>query len=552
MADQKNSNDTSTDKSIDDLLQEYAGDVKSNDLDDFLKNDDAFESDDVDAGEDNEKIMAESGGKSGGFLTMMFIVLAFGAAGAGAYVYMNKDEGMTSIMGGFDAPAQTADAQIDVAPEVAPSMPAPIETSPAPSTEELAQPTPIVNDEAPSADTLAMPEMSPPETAALVAEAPAPSAAPALESMPAPTAPATTDASASQAVDAWQSGNDMPPAVTDASAPLPEKAVGEVKAKPPVKAAAKKEEPKEDVKAAEAEPAKKKREYSTMDDALSPPFVAIQEEKKQEKKPEAKAAPKAEPKTAEAAPAAKTSVSGKMAPVLETASAPAPSARNQNESDVTKATGDTAKLIAQGGGKIDLPVSGGVSGGTSAVPAPVSANMAPVAAAPAEPEMRTTALAISGGRSMPDGTVVQTRTYAQMPTTNQATDQGATPAAAAPVAEPVVEAPSAPGRGQTAQEMEAEEAKAVGFVKAAPPASVTQVKAPEVTAAPAATASSGNSETDAKAVIAQAMAAEKSGDKQGALALFQKALEVDAVYGNGNSIDRGMVYDRIGNLRAGS
>lgn len=546
MANDKKS-DTSKDKSIDDLLQEYAGDVKGNDLDDFLKHDDAFESGDADVSEEDEKAMADSGGKSGGFLTMMFIVLAFGAAGAGAYVYMNRDEGMTSIMGGFDAPAQTAEAPVDVAPDALPSMPSPIAS-------DVPAPTPIMNDEAPSTDTLAMPEMTPPDGATQTAEAVAATeAATTLPPMPSPNATSATppvDANASAAVDAWQSGDDaviplapMEATAMDSKAPLPEKTVDVVNAKPPVKAA-------------DAAP-KKKKEYSTMDDALSPPYVAIKEEKKAETKSPEKAVEKtaaAEPVKTEAkkAPAKRVErpedapysppAKAKMAPVVDSTASASVSARNENVSDVTKATGDTAKLVAQGGGKIDL------SSGTAntVVPAPVSADMMPVAAASAaEPEMRTTALAIQGGRSMPDGTVVQTRTYAQVPNT----DQGTKPADAVVAAPEAMSAKpeAAPSRGaQTAQEMEAEETRAVGMTKAAPVA--------EKVAAPVASApvSSGNSDTDAKAVVAQAMAAEKSGDKQAALALFQKALEVDAVYGNGSSIDRGMIYDRIGSLRAGS
>ncbi|HEY0905709.1 MAG TPA: hypothetical protein VGE17_00790 [Methylophilus sp.] len=284
-----------------------------------------------------------------------------------------------------------------------------------------------------------------------------------------------------------------------------------------------------------------------MDDALSPPFVAI----KEEKKAETKASPE---KTAETAPKKRVErpedaayippAKGKMAPVVE-GGAPAASARNANESDVTKATGDTAKLIAQGGGRIDLPASGADNAGA---PAQASASADMTASAPvAQPEMRTTGLAISGGKSMPDGTVVQTHTYAQLPNT----DQGTKPAEA-PVAEAAAPTPRKPSGDQTAQDMEAEEARAIGMVKATPPAPEAQTSAPAPAPAASAPVASGGSDTDAKAVVAQAMAAEKAGDKQTALALFQKALEVDAVYGNGSSIDRGMVYDRIGSLRAGS
>ena len=55
---------------------------------------------------------------------------------------------------------------------------------------------------------------------------------------------------------------------------------------------------------------------------------------------------------------------------------------------------------------------------------------------------------------------------------------------------------------------------------------------------------------DAKTVLAQAIAMEKAGNADQALSLYQRALELDAVYADGKSIDRGMVYDRIGAIRA--
>jgi hypothetical protein len=129
-------------------------------------------------------------------------------------------------------------------------------------------------------------------------------------------------------------------------------------------------------------------------------------------------------------------------------------------------------------------------------------------AAPVTPELRTVPLAINGGRSVPDNT----KAYAQIPDT----DTGSSPA-------PSVSAPEAP-------------------VAAAPVA---------ISARPSAAPSVAASNGQAAAILAQAQAAEAAGDKDKALTLYTQALEADAVYGDGKSIDRGAVYDRIGAIRSG-
>ncbi len=130
MADEKKAVTPDEDKSINDLLDEYAGDVKDKDLDDFLKSDDeeedAFEGDESDD-EDNDKALADEvqPKKSGGFMSMLLIIIAFGAAGAGAYIYLNKDQGMTAIMGGFmgqDEPTAQAVLDTPPTPDAAPVM----------------------------------------------------------------------------------------------------------------------------------------------------------------------------------------------------------------------------------------------------------------------------------------------------------------------------------------------------------------------------------------------------------------------------------------------
>lgn len=55
--------------------------------------------------------------------------------------------------------------------------------------------------------------------------------------------------------------------------------------------------------------------------------------------------------------------------------------------------------------------------------------------------------------------------------------------------------------------------------------------------------------TDAKTVLGKAQTADKAGKVGEAIALYQKALEVDAVQGGGKSIDRGAVYDALARLR---
>lgn len=505
MANERKDINVDDDKSINELLKEYADDVKDQNLDDFLKNDDAFEGDNDDASEDEDKVLADPAPKkSGAFLTILMTVIAFGAAGAGAYMYLNRnDEGMTSIMGGFGGNgSDNAEMDLDLPPPpeaptvfALPTPPTPEQpvlnespTMPAPIMNEAPlQPAldvaPIVTSEAPApgADLLAVPQTQNP--------APIPAETTSTE-------PSTDTASASKAVDDWAAGlND---GMAEVENKLPEQVVEEIKAKPPVTAKAK--------KTATAAPEKKVQTTASVsskaDGALPPPYVAIQAKKGESATPSPKIASKS-----------------KMAPVVEgRVSAPASSDRNINEADVSKATGSTAAMVAQGGGVIPL--------GSYEVPAPVG--MMPVAR-PSTP-MAVVPLAIKGGKSIPPGTArVETRTYAALPATNQ----GTLPARAmkAPASEP--QGPAVP----------VEEVKQV---RATPP-QMTETSAPEVSSAPPA-----SSAQDARAILAQAMQAEKAGQMGDALELYQKALEVDAIYADGTSIDRGMVYDRIGAIRAGS
>ncbi|MBU6234620.1 MAG: hypothetical protein KGQ41_02140 [Alphaproteobacteria bacterium] len=540
MAEQdKDAKSAGDDKSINDLLKEYADDVKDKDFDDFLKTDDeAFESEDSAEEDDGEKQPEAEPKKSGGFFTGLLLLVAFCAAGAGTYIYLNRDnEGMTAIMGGFmgsnDNQSEISMAQ-PPAPDAAPSMPATDSTSSEPSpfdAQPPAAPAPIMNEPMPEAtaapvgealppaaelapapaadatapDMLAMPaakEDAPkaPEAPA-VAEAPAPApapvadtvaAAPAMPDLPAPqadAAPAAPVAPAAptateDAVNAWASGT----APANTGEKLPETAVEEVKAKPAKMPAADKtaatDAPKKDATKAAAAP-KQAKASSSQDAALPPPYLAIQAKNG--------TAPSAAP--------------AKMAPVVETAT------RNVNEADATKATGDYRNMVMQGGGKIEIAGSKTTfvpaGQGDAAVAAPVAPAMpAEAASAPVSDAPRK--LAIAGGRSMPDSyePIIDTPTLRASVPVQQ-------PAAVAPKAMPVEEAAPAP---------------------AAP--------------APAAAPQAATGTTDAKGVLAAAMAAEKAGNASQAIELYQRALELDAVYGNGKSIDRGMVYDRIGAIRA--
>jgi len=564
MADQKNdpkaANAAQDDKSINDLLKEYAEDVKDKDLDDFLKgtDDDSFDTDSGDDDGDNDDTGVDSMDppkKSGGFFTALMLVVAFGAAGAGAYIYLNRNEGMTAIMGGFmggDNANQTAASTL--APETQPVMPAPANDMGTP-----AQPAPISNEATSGAPGSAYSTMedpttgnqpilagqpATPDTAAPTAPAadaslPAPETTPA-QPVPTPVAatpntaelsPAMAQASeaASKAVDAWAAsvGNNGAPATSTANTgqKLPEQAVAEVKAKAPTTAkkekakAAKVVEKAADTSAdtSEAAPAaapKAKAPLSPLDEALPPPYMAIQARKAGGATPDATAFAAAAPVPATSAP--------KMQPVVEGGASASVSA-NDNVSDVSKTTGDLATMVGQGGGKIEIvnhavaPTAAPAALAAQApAPAPVSQPVVPAprvvtqqASVPAPTP--NTAIGIGGsgsGRSVPPSD-----------------DDGAAPAKAAANQTPAQSLPESTDSAPQEQGLQAP----------------VQPSAP--VAAPVGA-------QDAKALLAQAMSLENAGKGSEALSLYQRALEADAVYADGKSIDRGMVYDRIGALRA--
>ncbi|NBX66146.1 MAG: hypothetical protein EBQ96_04035 [Proteobacteria bacterium] len=478
MAEQKKAEAAADDKSINELLKEYADDVKDKDLDDFLKSDDdAFESDDSETSDEDKSEDTEENApkKSGGLLTGLLLLVVFAVAGAGTYIYLNRDSGMTAIMGGFmGGEEQVADTLEPVqpqttalSPDLEPQLPTPtMDAAPQP-TDLPSQPLPIANEaSAPPMPMATQPSSEEPPAAELLTAEPAvpqpaaPVEAPVAEASPAAPVAAATDAA--KAVDAWASGAESSPMMP--AADLPVQPVEEVKAQP-VKAAPKQE----------AAPKKAQAQAPSADDALPPPYVAIQGNKG-------------------GASAVSTATKAKMQPVVEGSSK---SARNANEADVTSATGDYRTMVMQGGGKIEIAGSkttimpAGMAPATDAVvPAGVSAR----------PENAPNRLAIAGGKSLPDGYTPPVPMQAATPVVPPAMD-------APEIKAPVVEAP---------------------VMKA--------VAQPE---------------GDAKAMLAQALAMEKAGKTGDALELYQRALELDAVYGNGKSIDRGMVYDRIGAIRAG-
>ncbi|HEY8964309.1 MAG TPA: hypothetical protein VIN59_07600 [Alphaproteobacteria bacterium] len=561
------------DKSINELLKEYAEDVKDKDLDEFLSdsNDDQF--DDSDA--DDTAPVAAAPKKSGGFLSFLLFLIVVGAAGAGAWIYLNKDQGMTNVMGGFGGDT-TATLDTPPLPDTTPSMPgaepvaaAPATTdtaespiaSPFPANPEMATdvpaPTPIVNEAAPAMDTAATSEAPAADAATATAPsfdlqdsmpeaivaAPAdtaastPTPAPAAE-VAAPAAPsAEADSTASQAVDNWVSSatdgmaeteaklgaaptaGPTPEAVPEAtSAPVaitPEAAtpavdVAEVNAKPV------------DAKANASAPKKAAAERSPYDDALPPPYKSIQ-------------AGKGASVDTTATASASTSSSAKMAPVVDGAAAEPTYKRGSTASTEpaeTRATGVYKDLVKQGGGAIDLPgltanVKNDITIGQEQQPARQIANPAismPVDNGPVQ-------LAIQGGKSLPPEMTAQTSTGSVTAKLPQALAE-----------DPVV--PAVP--------VEAVETETKA---SAPVATSSSSEAAPVATRPADSLSSNSSvaptapSPELRGIIQQAIAAEKSGDKEGAVALYQKALEFDAVEGDG-TLDRGMVYDRIGALRA--
>lgn len=513
----KNAGKGEDDKSINELLNEYADDVKDKDLDDFLKgsDDDAFESDNDDSGDDDTETAAtapQQPKKSGGMLSALALILVFGAAGAGAYMYMHRGDGMTNIMGGFaggESAGMGVGMEAPPAPEAATALPMPESTAGEASlvAPQPAQPAAIMNADGTMPP---MPGTSAPEPQITevfsempaTTEATAPAGAIALTDASATPA---TPADASNAVEAWTSGTEMPAANTGAK--LPEQAVGELKAKPPVTTKSAKPAKLAEVKSAEppvmdmsaeampTDPQPKKakpRAQSAEDGALPPPYVAIQAGKGGTVAP------------------AKTDAAPKMAPVVEgSKSKAAPSERNINEADKTSVTGDFARMIEAGGGMIE------VRSKQDAVPAPVGMKQpAPKAAAP---KQRMIPLAINGGASLP-------------PEQMDAAMKASAPVKAKqPVpAEPKVKA-------VPVERVE----KSAPVAKTAP--------APKLDTEEAISSTMGQ---NAKAVLAQAIAAEKAGKAGDALELYQRALEIDAVYAEGKSIDRGMVYDRIGAIRA--
>lgn len=464
MADQKKDvkSETEDDKNINDLLKEYADEVKDKDLDDFLKSDDdAFESDGEDDSDDADQPANEpEQKKSGGVLTGLVLLVAFAAAGAGTYLYLNREDGMTAIMGKINGMAsQTSDISMGMPPA----------PSPEPSMDDQAasMPTPMPMDD-PFANLPA------PEPVSMEASSATPATSPMADLMPAPEAvPASepvkvldTAKTTEDAVNAWVSGM---------ASDLPEKPVEEVKAKP---VSAPKAEKKDRLESA-GNTVSPRKVRSPSDDALPPPYLAIQGKK--------------------AAPAG-------MAPVVETQGQA--SQRNINEADQTKATGEYRDMVMNGGGMIEI--SGST---TTLVPAGQPEQMATTTAAQVQepmsaPEtaMQPRRLAISGGKSLPEGyedRAPSTPTFVPTP---------------AAVAAPVMSVDTVEPQPEPAQQPQSE---------SAPIAS-----------------------EDAQAMLARAVATEKAGRLADALQMYQRALELDAVYGDGKSIDRGMVYDRIGAIRA--
>jgi|GEM_PF-2385564 len=572
------------DKSINELLKEYAEDVKDKDLDEFLKDtsdgDDAFEGNDNDA---DDSVAQGRPKKSGGVLTFLLFLVFCGAAGAGVWLYMNKDQGMTSVLGGFTgddsatletppSPDATptlpaADTAAVAAPEMTDMAEAPVDAAPAADAipdpfaaaddsapaSDVPAPTPIVNETAPdaAAEETAPADLLSQPTASDAATIPATDTAATAESAPVAEAPAQP-ADATQAVSDWAStagdgmsetnakldaGPAAEPARTAEKAPVADAEavdVAEVNAKPVTVKAEQKSE--------RASAPEKIRETSPYDEALPPPYVAI------------KAGKGADATTAvESATAASSS---KMAPVVEatetTASDVAGYKRGSTagtEPAETRASGIYKDLVKQGGGAIDLP------GLTANVKNDITIGQAQSAPAPVNPAVSVPVdngpvrLAIQGGRSLPE--TVTARTPTGTVTARLPAAEPVVPAVPVEAVEPEVTAPAKqiPAKATTKASTSNDRystAEDTDMSVVMPEAKTEAAPAP---AAPAAAPAADGPSAELRGLVNQALAAEKSGDKAGAIKLYQRALEMDAVQNGG--LDRGMVYDRIGALKAG-
>lgn len=555
------------DKSIDTLLKEYAGDVKERDLDAFLNE----ETDTDFAADDEDEEVAPAQKKSGGMMSLFVSVLLLGAGTAAAMVYMNQNGGFQAVLGklpllssatgntdtamqntmGFE-PSQPANdtaqpVAAEAAPEPAPVDPmaatpttpvdqtAPLAETPAPALSDIAgapvaQPAPIENqvdasamtaseasDLEVAAQTVDTPAQTPDTAAAQPATSetsatPAPqtsaftdaaSATPEPSVTPAPTAPVApveavkaeqpasppaTDVGS--AVDTWASSTADNLNNAQLDKPAVTKTEPEKRTEPSLTAP-------DTVNMAEAPvvaPAPKKervvkpaRPRDPSDAALLPPYLAIQARKA----------------AGGAAPVADTSAT-RQAPMMTGEGATTPAAPS-------------------------VPV-------TTATPAPAGSTPMLTAATP-EPEttkarVANTPLALDTRRSLPE-------VLDEAPAMAQASAPAKT---STPLATPERTA-ATPMKAPDDTKMPA---MPTAKVSATPMAS-SKSPAPAPTAVPAATRNAGL----AQSLLAQGDAAAKAGKTDEAVDLYQKALEADAVSGQGKSIDRGAVYDRIGAVLAG-
>lgn len=543
------------DKSINELLKEYADDVKDKDLDDFLQ--DAPDEDDDEGLYENDDELMEGVApkKRSGIVGLLAVLLLCGAAGAGAWMYLNRDDGMTTVMGGFKGePALSDDfiaspTRTPIVPEANPEMPAFMAdnsgqnapTGPAPEldfsaasndlsepvtpttglrnmlADDLPPPMPISNEGAddslvPLEDINAQAQIQSETKMSVTTDTTTQSPAgqlsagqsPAVqapETARAPAAPSKTNTQ--DAVRDWLStSNDDMPEVEEKLPPVTEVPVREMNARP-VKNA---EKPKETAKSASSSSASsgvsapvRAPALSAADGALPPPYLAIQARK------------------AAGLPATSTTATVDIVDNLEVdTQVYVRGATAHTEPVSTRATGIYRELVTHGGGEIEIDTTIRQSETVSVdvdtqgyTPYAPSYGASHSYATPAPQEAPAADLAISGGRSYPDGRVVKTgpntQTSVQLPS---ATSTPVAPQAAQAAPAPSYAVPSAP------------------------------VSAPVSVA------------SEAGRLVREAQNAEAAGKLDEAITLYQRALESDAIYGDGRSIDRGMVYDRIGAIRA--
>ncbi len=604
MADDKNKpGDNADDKNINDLLSEYA-DLKDEDLQDFLKGTDSEDSFVLD--DEEQAAAATEERRKSSLLPVIVSVVILGAAAGGAYYFISQkgglsgamesvrasvpgmsgsDEPVSAPMMAYDEPGTTGTpASGDLPVPGADSMPPSADTTApitnadsgvatwpeadtgAPSNDNavpgaapvpavagdvvMPEPMPIVNEATianapvPADSALpASPEVATPDTVTAAEPLPVPASEDDAAALGATPAPAPVPAE----ITSWERAADQPaplpeavPEIAPAPAPVPvaepapaavpEKDVAALKATPPTNAAepkAKKTAKKETSSDAAPRKAKSPAGTSAFDGALPPPFMAI----RSGNGPAAAGATGDQGTVYVSSAGVSNGGTGTPMPVQPNTVSPVTENVNHSQPDLSSAN-PYYDVIRQGGGMVEMVNGKVVTAATPTTQAQPAPQPAQQQAAPAAPAGR---IAVPASPGAPDYDAVA-NARSQLVTAGGRSYPVKDGASLAAMSQP------------TASELAARQIAGTPSLADGPvPTAPKQVApAPAAQAAPAAPVASGVS---APAILQQAMQAEKAGKAADAIALYQKALEVDAVVGGGTSIDRGMVYDRIAALR---